>query len=519
MKKLLVIVVIWGLILGGGAAAYYYLFPTKADDTKVVTGGDKDKDKDKDHGPLKKLKLALDSFSGYCIFRSDEFKKKLAAQGYDFEWVDDKADYPARMKSVQAGETPLAVFTIDALLNTTPANGDPPATIIMVIDETRGADAMIGLDPGMKDVDGLNRTDAKIVLVADSPSETLSRVVRSQFKLPKLPILKSDYLIPAKDADINDVYEKFLSAAPTEHKAFVLWEPYVSLALKRKGVQVLVDSSQFKGYIVDVLAVQTAWLRDHPADAQAVVQTYLEQLHGLQQTNGAMAALVLSDAHLVGENKVGPDEAATMVGKIWWKNTMENYAQMAVLPATNAASGLQTMDEMIHNITTVLDQTKQPGEPSPGVARPDKLYDNSVLQALYSQRPAFMIGQETIRVEAAAPLLSDSDWSKLRRVGLFQADPILFQKNGAEFSTFDDAPTKLAAVAEKMHQWPQYYLQVEGNIAAHDTEMNQKLAEKRANLVKEELIKALGKDQDYRIRAVGNTPSDRNDVDFVMLQR
>lgn len=49
--------------------------------------------------------------------------------------------------------------------------------------------------------------------------------------------------------------------------------------------------------------------------------------------------------------------------------------------------------------------------------------------------------------------------------------------------------------------------------------MNQKLAEKRANLVKEELIKALGKDQDYRIRAVGNTPSDRNDVDFVMLQR
>ena len=55
------------------------------------------------------------------------------------------ADYPARMKTVQSGETPLAVFTIDALLNTTPTAGEPPATIIMVIDETRGADAMIGL--------------------------------------------------------------------------------------------------------------------------------------------------------------------------------------------------------------------------------------------------------------------------------------------------------------------------------------------------------------------------------------
>ncbi len=299
----------------------------------------------------------------------------------------------------------------------------------------------------------------------------------------------------------------------------MLWEPYVSLALKRKGARVLVDSSQFKGYIVDVLAAQTAWLRDHPADAQAVVRTYLEQLHGLQKTDGAMAALVLSDAHLVGENKVGPNEAATMVNEIWWKNTVENYAQMGVLPATNAAMGLQTLDEMIHNITTVLDQTKQPGEPSPGVARPDKLYDSSVLRALYDQRPAFMIGEETVRVDPVAPRLSDAEWAGLRRVGLFQADVIQFKKNGAEFSEFGDVPTKLAMVAEKMRQWPQYYLQVEGNTLGDDVPENRQLAQDRANAVKNFLVQALGADQEQRIRAVGNTPGKGSDVDFVMLQR
>ena len=79
---------------------------------KTPPPADKDKpppplpDKDKPPPPPppppqgNKLRLALDSFSGYCIFRSDEFKKKLADQGVDFECVDDNADYAARMKTV-----------------------------------------------------------------------------------------------------------------------------------------------------------------------------------------------------------------------------------------------------------------------------------------------------------------------------------------------------------------------------------------------------------------------------------
>ena len=75
-----------------------------------------------------------------------------------------------------------------------------------------------------------------------------------------------------------------------EHKAFVLWEPFVSKALQeRPEARVLVDSSQFKGYIVDVLVAQQKWLRDHPAEARVVVQSYLEVLHARQQSADGMA--------------------------------------------------------------------------------------------------------------------------------------------------------------------------------------------------------------------------------------
>ncbi len=137
--------------------------------------------------------LALDSFSGYCIFRSDEFKKKLGRQG-----LSDYGRYGRQgrlcsggWRSSRTGDTPLAVYTLDALINNTPHDGDPPATVIMAIDETRGADAMVGL-AGMPDLDALNhvddsgKSDVKIVLVENSPSETLTRVVRSQFRLPNL---------------------------------------------------------------------------------------------------------------------------------------------------------------------------------------------------------------------------------------------------------------------------------------------------------------------------------------------
>src|SRR5208337_4276125 len=118
-----------------------------------------------------RTRLALDSFSGYCVFRSDEFKKKLTDMQRKLHLVDDKANYKQRMEALKNGSTPLAVFTIDALLNSADFDGSW-AAIVMVIDETRGADAMVAWKKALPNIEALNRRDGKIVLPSrGSPSE------------------------------------------------------------------------------------------------------------------------------------------------------------------------------------------------------------------------------------------------------------------------------------------------------------------------------------------------------------
>ncbi len=510
MKKFFGIVLIWGLILGGGAVAYKQL---------VLRDESPPQGSRERPSALPEVTLALDSFSGYCIFRSPEFKKKLADQGLDFTWVDDKADYAKRMESIQSGKTPLAAFTIDALIEQTPRTGEPPAAIVMLIDETRGADAMVSYRQGLPDVDDLNHKSAKVVLVENSPSETLLRVVRGQFNLPALPTRRKDYLIGAESAE--DVYKKFLATAPGERKAFVLWEPYVSQALKQPGAQLLVDSSRFKGFIVDVLVAQQDYLRQHPDRVQMVVRTYLELLHERQRKTSGMADEVFDDAARVGE-KLTREESEQVAKGIWWKNTVENYAHFRLLEG-DQTGGLLSVAEMIKNITVVLDKTKEPGTPSPGVARPDKLVNDDVLRRLYGLRPSLHLDQQTITAAAVAADIPADRWQDLRRVGSLRVPAIGFRKNTATLAEEGDKPEDptpmqvLDELARELERWPQYYLRVEGHtLTQGDPDANRQLAEDRAKTVKSYLVKQGV--ADHRIQAVAMPPGKGTEVRFVVLQ-
>jgi outer membrane protein OmpA-like peptidoglycan-associated protein len=511
--KTLGIIIIWAAVLGGGALAYKYFI---IDQAEIPSDGNKNKDTDTDSLP--KIKLALDSFSGYCIFRSPEFKKRLAKSGFDFEYADDKADYAKRMETIKSGDTPLAVFTIDALIANTPRDGEPPATTVMLIDETRGADAMIAYKQGAKDINALNHEKARIVLTEGSPSETLFRVVRSQFDLNQLPKEKKKYIIPADpDKGAEDVYTKFLNANRMDRQAFVLWEPYVSLALKERSgeAQILVDSSKFKGFIVDVLVVQQKYLREHPERVEKVVRTYLECLHDQQRLKSGMAELVLADAKIIGEEKINDLPTAEGVAKgIWWKNTVENYAHFGMLSPADSG-GLQPIGEMIERITKVLDKTKEPNDPSPGLNRPDKLVNQSVLQKL----DKLHLNDETIfKDEIADGMLTELDWNSLKEIGSFEVPEITFSTANRDQLT-EDAREELAALANRLRPWPQYYLRIEGNTASEgDPDANKALAARRAAAVQAYLVEEqnFGKN---RFKAVAMKPGQGKKVRITALQK
>ena len=111
---------------------------------------------------------------------------------------------------MKRGDTPLAVFTIDALIKASADAGELPGTIVMLIDETASAVALVAYKQGLKNIDALDNAAARIVATRDSPSETLARVVISTFRLPNLP---ADCWIPANGA--GDSLEDLFGMEPT----------------------------------------------------------------------------------------------------------------------------------------------------------------------------------------------------------------------------------------------------------------------------------------------------------------
>lgn len=96
------------------------------------------------------INVAADSFSGYAVLRSPILKQWLAEKQVKLNVIDDGADYKSRLKHLEDGSTPLAVFTIDSYLNAGIKNGSFPGSIILVLDETKGGDALVAHETAFK---------------------------------------------------------------------------------------------------------------------------------------------------------------------------------------------------------------------------------------------------------------------------------------------------------------------------------------------------------------------------------
>jgi len=148
------------------------------------------------------------------------------------------------------------------------------------------------------------------------------------------------------------VYTRMRAADPNETKAYVLWEPYLSKALKIPGTHILLDSSNVKGIIVDVLVAERRFLNDKPHVVRSVVEEYFRALYGFEHSNTGMVGLLMDDGQRVGE-PLTQDQAQTMVNGIQWKNTLENYAHFNITPAP----GIQNLEDIVENITRILVQS------------------------------------------------------------------------------------------------------------------------------------------------------------------
>ena len=230
-KTVLAVAIIWVVILAGAAAAFKFLIlPGEEEDLLDATGTESQY--------KQTVTLAADAFSGYAVLRSEAMRAQTKTFGLKLEIEDDKADYVGRMKALEEGRVQMAVFTVDALLTAGHDIDSFPASIVMIIDETTGADAIVAYKPGdgsakqsgLANLQALDQPGARIVATPSSPSEFLARTVIATLSLPSLP---EKWLVEADGARHR------LLKAPADHEPVVpasttLLAPMADLAVLGK---------------------------------------------------------------------------------------------------------------------------------------------------------------------------------------------------------------------------------------------------------------------------------------------
>ena len=506
--RLLLVALVWIVLLAFGVGAWKFLFAPKVDAQRAQAEAAAAEEAAREAEERRRrggsdskyrltLTLRLDAFSGYAVLRSDEFARRLAETGIRLNLVDDGADYPARLTALAAGEADMAVFTIDALVKASAQAGDLPATIVSVIDESVGADAVLASTAAAQTLAGLNEPDARFVVVPDSPSETLARVVVDRFALDRLPddpFVRADSMV--------DVFERYRAAKPGDRLAFVMWQPYVSKTLGNPNMAVLADSGQFPAAIVDVLAASDDFVAKNAAVVSDVLEAYFAANHALAGES-ARRALVKADAAALGE-PLSDGEAATLAEGVWWKNTPEAKAHMGL----EASPGVPHVEDMIASVTQLL-LTSGAIEADPTGGRPNLLFNTAVWEPLRDFRPRGYV--ERVRGRRL-PKLTDDQWERLDPAGVARAPDLVFARGtdrltGRSRALLDELAARLNGT--------RYYVRVEGNASTRgNAEANRRLAENRAEAAAAYLVEA-GVDAN-RVRAVGGEPSGQTKVTFVL---
>lgn len=496
--KLFAVSMLWLMIVAVLAVSYRYLIYPQQRDRKLSGTGS---ESHYQHA----VSFALDSFSGYAVIRSPEFRELLGQKRIRLDLVDDGANYAERIRALDRGKVDMATFTVDALIKVSASMKVPPATILAVIDESRGADAIVAYKqvvPEKDRLDSLNRADMRFVVTPDSPSETLARAVISSFGLDNLP---AEPFIHAKDAE--DVFHIYRASDPDEPKVYVLWEPHVSKILTNPNTHIVSDTSKFRGYIVDVMVVSRDFLLKNEEVVRDVIGCYFRAVH---RYRNEMPELVFEDAKLTG-TALSREQAQASVDGIRWKNTQENFAHFDL----RSAPSLPLLEDTIAKITRVLVDTgaisRDPTDGDPG-----KLFYDKIMNELKSSNFHPGLSEEQIRDESVRlEPLSEAEWTALVPLGTLSVPDLVFARGRDQLT--GSSQVTLDELAKQLESFPFAYVLVKGNASTQgDLAANAELAKRRADAAEAYLIQA-GVDPN-RIRAVGGEPSGRTSVSFVLGQ-
>ncbi|MBF0259327.1 MAG: OmpA family protein [Desulfamplus sp.] len=463
-----------------------------------------------------KIRMDMDNWIGYFPFRSKEMKQILRQEGYLLESGDDNADYEKRMRRLADGDIDFAVATVDSYL----LNGvkqSYPGTIIMVIDESKGGDAILARKDKVKNLDGLkgdsqDSGNLKIAFTPGSPSHHLAKAASEHFGL--------NALLPLKENIINTDGSKEACnnlLAGTADVA-ICWEPDVSRALSDNSIIKLLGTEDTRRLIVDILLVNRKYAQKHPEVVTLLMDSFFMLLKKYSQDPE-----LLRD-HVMEETGLDKDEVNAMLKGVEWVNFNANCRNWFGITAPEAEDAsntrdVQLMEEpaelgIIDTIESTVGILVASGDfkttPIPE-NNPYRLTNSTFLETIFSKRYQGVKGlakqsSETKQSSAKGSFLKATvsqqfsalnakQWAALKDVGTLKIEPVSFQRGSAELDLL--GKEVVDHMVEKLKHYPNFRIMIKAHTGVDgDETANLELSKRRAQSVKDYLMTTYSIDPD-----------------------
>jgi hypothetical protein len=444
-----------------------------------------------------KVVVALDNWVGYFILQSPEMEEAMRRAGYILVCEDDQADYARRMDRLKDGDIDFAVATVDSfILNGAPRNY--PGAIVMVIDESKGGDAILAREDKVGGLDAFKGADdIRVAFTPDSPSHHLAKAAADHFSVPEL-LPRGKLRIETKGS--GDAANHLL-AGRTD--VAVCWEPDVSRALNEKGIVKLLGTEDTERLIVDILVAGRKTLKKKPDVVQLLISTYFRVLKKYRDHPDLLIKQVRSETGL------GKDAIVAMLKGVEWANFSGNCEKWFGISAPGQFADEGLVDAIMASAEILVNTGDFSKTPIPD-DDPYRLINSRFLNTIFSKGLTGSFTTAGVKnggsgivnsLETPFSPLSDSQWNRLKEVGTLKVDPIVFQQGASQLNTI--AKKVIDHAVERLKHYPHFRIIIKGHTDVRgDKNQNKKLSKERADAVARYLQVVYNIDVD-RLRVLG----------------
>jgi outer membrane protein OmpA-like peptidoglycan-associated protein len=473
------------IILGVVAGSFYIFFKKQREDVHITYSTSDAKNMKGE------ITIALDSWIGYFPFKSPVFGKLMRDEGYRVKIIDDKANYETRMSMLKKGRVDFAVCTIDSYL----LNGEDarfPGTIIAVIDESKGGDAIVAWKNSISNIDQLKTaSDIKIAFTPASPSEHLLKSIAAHFDIPMLNDREGDWRVEVEGAE--EAYEKLIN---NEVDMAALWEPHVTEAVSMKGIVKLIGSEDIDKLIVDILLVNRKYAENNPELVTLVLKNFFKTQNIYRSMPNQLTGDILKTVN------VSKKQVRYMLKGVRWIQFGQNVRWFGM-----NYKALHRQPEIIESINStvniLIDSNDFDSNPLPD-KDPYTIVNSDFIKRLTRSSSLGSIGDTGVPADSLTKKfskLSDRDWLRLKIIGSLKLRPISFRSGTARLD--DNGNRQIKIVVDSIRHYPNFRILVKGHTGLRgDPAANKKLSRERAGAVKNKLVKSYGVDPN-RIKVIG----------------